>query len=302
MASTREIRRRIKSVKNTAQITKAMQMVAASKMRKAQELALAGRPYSDILSSTLRDIGETISLSKHPLCEIREPRSDSRITVLVITTDKGLCGGLNTNLLRKVSELNPATTDFVTAGRKGRQMLATLRRSLIADFEFGDVFDFRKARQIGRFLTERFLSAQTDQILVAYNSFINTITQKPEIIRLLPLSGLMSDILTEKPIAHNLTSPEQNQHAQLHSLEYLFEPSHQEVLNILLPHAVNYKIWQYLLEAKASEHSARMIAMKNATDNAKQLVKDLTLDYNKARQASITNEILEISAAAAAMN
>jgi F-type H+-transporting ATPase subunit gamma len=296
MASTREIRRRIKSVKNTAQITKAMQMVAASKMRKAQELALAGRPYSEILTATLRDIGRTVSLGAHPLCEVR---SLKRTTVLVITSDKGLCGALNNNILRKVADLPRETTDFVSLGRKGRQTLANLRRTLVADFEFGDTFEFRTARQLGKFLAERFLSGQTDQVLVAYNDFINTISQRPEIVPLLPLgaevTGKLKSHLTD-------SAPEPAEKSDAPVAEFLFEPSAAEVLNTLMPHALNYQIWRYMLEAKASEHSARMIAMKNATDNAKQLVKDLTLEYNKARQAGITNEILEISAAAAALN
>ena len=295
MNSTREIRRRIKSIRNTAQITKAMQMVAASKMRKAQELALSGRPYSQILTATLKDISQTVSLETHPLCEVRPVSST---TVLVITSDKGLCGALNTNLLRKVAELPATTTEFVTLGRKGRQVLANLRRNLIADFEFGEKFDFRTARQIGKFLAERFLSHKADQVLVAYNNFVNTITQQPQIVSLLPLGA---DVTSSLQAQLQDTAPQHPPDTPSTISEFLFEPSHAEVLNTLLPHALNYQIWRYMLEAKASEHSARMIAMKNATDNALQLVEEFTLEYNKARQASITKEILEISAAAIAM-
>jgi F-type H+-transporting ATPase subunit gamma len=294
MANTRDIRRRIKSIRNTAQITKAMQMVAASKMRRAQEAALSGRPYSQLLNQMLEAASEGEAF-QHPLHTLRE---GNRTALLVITTDKGLCGALNSNLLRLVANY-PKETQFVTVGRKGRQFLARTKRNLVADFEVSEACRFLEAKKIGSFLMKLFLEEKVDRVEVAYTNFISTLTQTPGVEPLLPLA------VDFKATAAGLTvsdKSEQENQTKEKRLESLFEPSSRAVLESLFPHAVNFEIWHYLLEARASEHSARMVAMKNATDNAKQLIKDLTLEYNKIRQAAITTELLEISAAAAAMN
>lgn len=287
MANLRDIRRRIKSIKNTAQITKAMQMVAASRMRKAQQAALAGRPYAlrlDELGAHLHDAGSDFT---HPLLE---ERTIKKICTLVVTTDKGLCGALNTNLLREVLKQDKAAKHpkvYVTAGRKGKQFLARAGKTLLADFEIKDNFTFRDSKRISSFLIDGFLKHEFDAVEIFYTRFINTINQKPESLELLPIGSHKLDVKAAL--------------AEVTAGDYLFEPSAPELLAKLLPFYVHYETYQTLLDSKASEHSARMVAMKNATDNAKQLVKDLTLEYNKARQAMITTELLEITTAQAAL-
>jgi len=291
MPSTRDIRRRIKSVKNTAQITKAMQMVASAKMRKAQQAALSGRPYAKLMNSVLSAVSEGAGDFSNPLLEVREVKKRG---LIIISTDKGLCGGLNTNLLREVVKYDKATTIHITAGRKASQFVARTKRELAAEFTYKDSPVFVEARAISRFAQELFTSGKVDQVDVLYTNFINTMIQKPEIRPLLPIgeiTALDADVHGEskgKALEKNTT-------------EYLFEPGADSVLGSLLPHYLNFQVYQFLLEAKASEHSARMVAMKSATDNAKQMIKDLTLEYNKLRQANITRELLEITSAAMAM-
>ncbi len=287
MPSTRDIRRRIKSVKNTAQITKAMQMVAASKMRRAQQLAIAGHPYADLLNRVLVELRDRVDHTLHPLLEDREVK---RELVLLISTDKGLCGGLNTNLFRELSKFDSATTDFVSSGRKGKQFLARTRRKLLADFELADQPTFQKSKVVSKFLIEKFLSGEVDRVTVLYSQFVSTLTQQPMAVQLLPISPTMVSEATAG-----------SDEASLNASGFLFEPDAHEVLDSILPYYVHFGVYQMVLDARASEHSARMVAMKNATDNAKNLVKDLTLEYNKVRQASITSELLEITTAQMAL-
>ncbi len=290
MPSTRDIRRRIKSVKNTAQITKAMQMVAASKMRKAQQAALAGRPYASLLNQVLGSVTYHAGDFTHPLMEKREVRKRA---VILISTDKGLCGALNSNLLREAGRLDKATTIYIVAGRKAAQFVARTRRQLAAEFTYKDAPLFSEARAISKFARELFLKGEVDQVDVLYTKFLSTLNQKPELRTLLPVTEI-------KGVSAEV--PPQEAEALLHgATEFLFEPGASQVLGELLPHSLNFQVYHILLEAKASEQSARMVAMKNATDNAKQLIKDLTLEYNKMRQASITKELLEISSAAMAL-
>ena len=291
MPSTRDIRRRIKSVTSTAQITKAMQMVAASKMRKAQDAALAGRPYALQLNRVLAEVTAHAGDFTHPLIEAREVRKRA---LVVVSTDRGLCGPLNGNLLREVARAEPGRTSFVAAGRKAAQFLARTRRPLAAEFTFQDTPRFSEARAISKFVQELFLKGEVDAVDILFTNFVNTLNQRPMTINFLPVGEVRPVIpgrrqeLPPEPEAKELT-------------EFLFEPSAATVFAQLLPHYLNHIVYQVLLEARASEHSARMVAMKNATDNAQQLIKDLTLEYNKMRQASITNELLEISSAAMAV-
>jgi F-type H+-transporting ATPase subunit gamma len=291
MPSTRDIRRRIKSVKNTAQITKAMQMVASAKMRKAQLAALSGRPYANLMNEVLAAATQGAGEFTHPLMERREVRKRA---VILISSDKGLCGGLNTNLLREATRLNKDTTVFVCAGRKGAQWAARLKRELAAEFSYKDIPAFSEARAISKFAQELFTSGQVDAVDVLYTNFVSTLVQKPELRPLLPI--LQINKLEAGVAGHGAAEAIDGA-----TREYLFEPGASEVLGGMLPHYVNYQVFQYLQESKASEQSARMVAMKNATDNAKQLIKDLTLEYNKLRQANITKELLEITSAAMAM-
>jgi F-type H+-transporting ATPase subunit gamma len=291
MPSTRDIRRRIKSVKNTAQITKAMQMVASAKMRRAQLAALAGRPYAQLMNEVLAATTARAGDFSHPLLERREVK---RRAVILISTDKGLCGALNTNLLREAARLDAATAVFISAGRKGAQWVGRLKRNLAAEFTYKDTPQFSEARAISRFAQEMFLKGEVDAVDVLYTNFINTLTQRPELRPLLPLGEL-------KAVSADLSGEGAGEELKGSGTEYLFEPAAGDVLGALLPHYLNYQVFQFLQEAKASEHSARMVAMKNATDNARQLIKDLTLEYNKLRQANITKELLEITTAQMAM-
>jgi F-type H+-transporting ATPase subunit gamma len=291
MPSTRDIRRRIKSIKNTAQITKAMQMVAAAKMRKAQQAALAGRPYAALMNSVLAEVTHHAGDFSHPLMEVREP---SRRAVLLVSTDKGLCGALNSNLLREALKFDRDTSLFITAGRKASQFVARTKRRLAAEFAYHDTPKYSEARAISRFARGLFLTGEVDCVDILFTNFISTLSQRPQVQPFLPVSeitGVSVDVHGEETDAVLARG----------STEFLFEPSAEEVLGALLPHYLNFKVYQILVEAKASEHSARMVAMKNATDNAQQIIKDLTLDYNKMRQAAITKELLEISSAAMAL-
>jgi F-type H+-transporting ATPase subunit gamma len=285
MANTKEIRRRIKSIRNTAQITKAMQMVAASKMRRAQQQALAGRPYATVMNKVFVSLQKRTDPKLHPLLQVREVKKE---LVIVISTDKGLAGALNTNLLREAARFDPAKTGYVVAGRKARQFLARTKRQLLADFELKDAPTFVETKPISNFVIEKFLKAEVDKVSVLFTHFINTINQRAVVETLLPIS------------AFDLPKGEVEEGSDP-LLGYVFEPKPEAVLDSMLPYYVQYQVFQNILDARASEHSARMVAMKNATDNALQFIKDLTLEYNKMRQESITTELLEIATAQMAL-
>lgn len=272
-------------------------MVASSKMRKAQLAALAGRPYAILMNQVIVSASQDSQDFVHPLMEKREVRKRG---VLAVTTDKGLCGALNSNMGREVLKWDKDSSVFVTAGRKGSQFVTRTRRKLAAEFTYGDAPLFSEARAISKTLQELFLKGEVDCVDIIYTRFVNTLTQKVEVRRLLPIGDfqvLLNESGAPAPVAQG-HEPAANggQH-----MEHLFEPDARHVLGAILPHFVNFIVYQALLEAKASEHSARMVAMKNATDNAKQLIKDLTLEYNKLRQANITKELLEITTAQMAL-
>jgi F-type H+-transporting ATPase subunit gamma len=291
MPSTRDIRRRIKSVKNTAQITKAMQMVASSKMRKAQLAALSGRPYASLMNNMLAHVAGNSGDFSHPLME---KRTGNKRAVVLVSSDKGLCGALNSNLTREATKFDRNATLFVCAGKKGGQFIARTKRQLVAEFTYKDAPLFAEARAISKFVQEMFLKGEVDHVDILFTNFISTLNQRPEVMPLLPLGELKG--VQAGVHGHEISVP-----LEKSDLEYLFEPNPEAVLGNLLPHYLNFQVYQILLEAKASEHSSRMVAMKNATDNAKQLIKDLTLEYNKLRQANITKELLEITTAQMAL-
>ena len=291
MPSTRDIRRRIKSVKNTAQITKAMQMVASAKMRKAQQAAVSGRPYAALMNEVLSAVAGNTGDFTNPLMEVRQVKKRA---VIVVSTDKGLCGALNTNLLREAAKLDKDTTVYVTAGRKASQFIARTKRNLAAEFTYKDNPSFSEARAISKFAQDLFLKGEVDRVDVLFSNFINVMTQKPELRSFLPIGEI-------KSLDANIEGEGGGGKLEKSATEYVFEPGADQVFANLLPHYLNFQIYQVLLEAKASEHSARMVAMKSATDNAKQMIKDLTLEYNKLRQANITRELLEITTASMAM-
>ena len=292
MPSTRDIRRRIKSVRNTRQITKAMELVSSSKMKKAQQSALSGRPYATLLSSMLARLAPRLEENsielEHPFLAKREIKTRG---ILLITTNKGLCGPLNTNLFKLVIDSTRAgpSAKYVSVGRKGTQYLARMRRDMIADFPVSDRMLFSEIRPIVEFMVEQYLAGTIDTIEVAYPHFKNTLVQEAALTPVLPLANLASAIETFR----KQTNPAQTADTR----DLLYEPDEKTVLEALLPFYVNRVIQHYFFDARASEHSARMVAMKTAKDNATKLLDNLTLKYNKARQSAITNEILEIAAA-----
>ena len=289
MPNTRDIRRRIKSVGNTAQITRAMQMVAASKMRKAQQAALAGRPYAALINDVLAKAAARAGVFGHPLME---KRAVKRRAVILVSTDRGLCGALNGNLFREAVKFDGHTTTFITAGKKAAQFIARTKRSFAAEFTYKDIPQFDESRAISRFAQDLFLKGEVDEVDILFTNFISTLIQQPKIIPFLPIGKIEAvqagrgESQTEESLAKGATTD-----------VFEFEPDETTVLGALLPHSLNFHVHQILLEARASEHSARMVAMKNATDNAQQLIKGLTLEYNKLRQSNITKELLEIATA-----
>jgi F-type H+-transporting ATPase subunit gamma len=259
-----------------------MQMVAASKMRKAQQAALNGRPFAGLLYRLQRTATTQAVDFNHPLLEVRETRKRA---VILIGGDKGLCGALNSNLFRLASQFDSDSTKFITAGRRAAQFVARTHRQLVAEFAYGDSPRYAEAKAIAACARELFLKKEVDQVQVVATRFINTLTQEPVCFQFLPVGPIEGLKLPGVPSEGELTA---------NTMEYLFEPSPEAFLGYLLSHYLNIYIYQVLLNAKASEQSARMVAMKNATDNANTLIKNLTLEYNKLRQGKITTELLEI--------
>jgi len=293
MQSPRDIRRRIKSISTTAQITKAMQMVAASKMRKIQEATVAMRPFVRMMYRIQRAATTHVGEFTHPLLEVREVHKRA---VILVGTDKGLCGPLNNNLFRLAAQFDPGSTVFITAGRKAAQFVARSQRELVAEFNYGDTPRFPEARAVASFACDLFLKGKVDQVLVAATQFVNTLTQHPVCLEYLPVGEIKGMRLPGiEPREVQVPGGELRGKPTDDTNETLFEPSPESVLGYLLSHYVNIYMYQVLQNAKASEQSARMVSMKNATDNADGLIRDLTLEYNKLRQGNITQELLEIS-------
>jgi F-type H+-transporting ATPase subunit gamma len=290
VASTRDIRRRIKSVKNTRQITKAMELVAASKMKKAQAAALAGRPYAELMAQMLGALATRVEELQHPFLAKREVRTRG---IILITSDKGLCGPLNTNVFKLVTDIK-TPAKYAVIGRKGAQFIARTKRELLADFPAPDRTTFADIKVVAEFMVKQFMEGAVDTVEVIWPKFRNTLVQAPTLMPLLPLTSLQ-DVLADLHADAGLKAPVAA--AAAVESQMLFEPDASGVLEALLPLYINREVYQHALDAKASEHSARMVAMKTAKDNATKLLGDLTLEYNKARQAGITQEILEIAAA-----
>jgi len=260
-----------------------MQMVAASKMRKAQEAALAMRPFARLLYSMQRRATSRAGTFTHPLLETREIR---RQAVILVAADKGLCGALNTNVFRMAGSFDTATTVFITAGRKAAQFVARTKRTLLAEFQYGDTPRYSEARAIAALGREIFLNGEVDAVSVVASRFVNTMTQVPVTFALLPV-GALTSLQIEGTVSEAELAADTRQ--------TLFEPSAADVIGYLLPHYINLFLYFVLLNAKASEQSARMVAMKNATDSAEDLIDDLSLEYNQLRQGNITKELLEIA-------
>jgi len=282
MASPRDLRRRIRSIGGTAQITRAMQMVAASKMRRAQQAAIESAPFARRLYRMQRAATARIKNFRHPLLARREVHKRA---VILIAGDKGLCGALNTNVFRLASQFDTATTVFITAGKKAAQFVARSGRTLAAEFEYHDSPTFAEARAIARVAREMMESGKVDEVRVVSTRYVNTLTQEPVSLEYLPVGQISS-----------LKVPGvESDDAFIDDAEVSFEPSAEAVLTYLVGHYLDIYIYFVLLSAKASEQSARMVSMKNATDSAETLIKDLQLEYNKLRQGNITKELLEIA-------
>ena len=283
MASPRDLRRRIRSISSTAQITRAMQMVAASKMRKAQQAATAAAPFSRLLYRIQRSATLRAKDFEHPLLHVRPVRKRA---VILIAADKGLCGSLNTNVFRVAAQFPAESTVYITAGRKAAQFIARSRRQLAAEFAYGDTPTFAEARAISSFARDLFLKGEVDQVQVVATRFVNTLTQEPISIEYLPV-GAITGLKVPGAVADEAITEE--------AADAVFEPNAEALLAYLLGHYLNIYIYYVMLSAKASEQSARMVSMKNATDSAESLIKELSLEYNKLRQGNITRELLEIA-------
>jgi F-type H+-transporting ATPase subunit gamma len=283
MPSTRDLRRRIASIRGTAQITRAMQMVASSKMRKAQEAAIAARAFSKLLYQIQRKVTTRRIAFQDPLTEVREVRKRA---VILVAADKGLCGALNTNVFRLANEFDPASTVFITAGRKAAQFVAATRRQLVAEFAYGDEPTYGEARAIATTAQEMFLKGDVDQVQIIATRFINTLTQSATSVEILPVGELKG---------LRIPSMQEAERFAADPSECLFEPNPAAIISAFLPRWLAIFIYLVLLNAKASEQSARMVSMKNATEAAESLIDDLTLEYNRLRQGNITKELLEIA-------
>ena len=282
MASQREIRRRIGAVRNIKQITRAMQFVAASKLKRAQGATLSARPYSEKIDEVLADLAAVLGADDHPLLAERE---GGRRLLLVMTSDRGLAGPLNTNTIRFAARDITANRDdlaVVSVGRKGRDAMRRARVPIVAHFDaFGDRPTFADALPLARLVTDEFVSGKANRVDILYSRFESTLVQRPTLERLLPV----------EPAEDTAGIP---------GNQFIFEPSPAAVLERMLPRYVAARIFQAVLEANASFFSSQMVAMKNATENAEELIDDLTLSYNKVRQANITREMIEIASGAQA--
>lgn len=290
MASSREIKRRIRSVRNVAKITRAMEMVSASKMRRAQRNVLATRPYSDRLRDLMGELTGRVSENARKGSLLEQRATIKRVALILVTPDRGLCGSLITNALRRAGRYIleqrglGREVEVYAIGKKGRDFLVRTGQKLVGEvIKIGDSPRLEDILGIGVSAVSGFSSGQYDEVQLVYSEFVNTLVQRAASKRLLPI----------EPPAEPTTAKNRT--------DYTYEPSQEEVLAALLPRFVEVQIYQSVLESIASEHSARMVTMRNATGNAKDLVRELTLTFNKARQAGITKEVSEISSGAAAL-
>ncbi|KKS41148.1 MAG: ATP synthase gamma chain [Candidatus Gottesmanbacteria bacterium GW2011_GWB1_43_11] len=290
MANLRLIKRRIKSAQNISQITRAMQMVAASKMKKAQGLAVSGRPYAEKIAEMVTKFVARIDPEQHPLLK---ENTNGKDLVILITTNKGLCGGLNTNLLRSLQkwfkETELASFQYVTLGKRGETYLVRGKRALLADFSEKIPFS-QNIPALTTLITDGYIKGEFKRVEIVYNNFLSALRQEPTHKQLLPIKGLFI------PAGQTVEKPE------ITPLEFLVEPDVESILDPLLFHYLENQVRDAVLQAEASEHSARMMAMKNATDNAREFIELLTLEYYRARQEKITYEISDMVTARLAVS
>jgi F-type H+-transporting ATPase subunit gamma len=306
--SPRLIRRRIKSVGNTRKITKAMELVAASKMRKTVQLAQASRPYATTIKAMVDDVRQLVDPQTHPLLAGRQDVTAS--LVIVAASDRGLCGGFNSQLLKKTMEFLRSRTEsdirVITVGRRAEAAVRRAGYKIVAAFDaISNAPSFERTQPIGDFTYKEFMAGHVDRVFVVYTDFKSAIAQVPMTAQLLPiipeaeLVGQEAKIEEEEVDEDSWYKPKEEEGSDESAV--LFEPNPEKVLDALLPRLLETRIYQTLLESSASEHSARMMAMRSATDNASDMLQDLTLTFNQARQAGITREISEISAGKAAI-
>ncbi|MSU76121.1 ATP synthase F1 subunit gamma [Patescibacteria group bacterium] len=282
--NTRDIKRRMKSIENTRQITRAMEMVAATKMRKAQQAVVGTREYAERAQKLLVSVSAEAAQEHIQSQPLLEKRPVKKVAYVVVGSDRGLCGAMNTNTVKAAleSDNKAGASTFISVGRKSEQALRG--KPLVASFKgLGDLSEYREILPIAGVLIDEFIAGNVDKIVLVYPEFVSTLVNKPRVETLLP---------AELPEDH----PKQS----VDSAQTLYEPSAEAVLESLLPRLLEIRLYQALLETKASEHSARMLAMRNASNNAGDLLEELKFSYNQARQAAITQEIAEISAASAA--
>ena len=288
MASLRDIRKRIVSVRNMQQVTKAMKMVAAAKLRRAQDSILRARPYAEKIEQVLGGVATRADEEAHPLLQRRTPK---RVELVVMTSDRGLCGAFNSNVLRRAQRFLYENRDryehlqVSTIGKRGRDYFR--KRQIPSRRDYPGVFDalvYDQAKTLADELTAAYLENQLDAVFLLYNSFVSAIVQRPTLVQLLPIA------------AHPVAEDE-----KCRPVDYLYEPGRREVLDELLPRHLAMQIWRALLESNAAEHAARMSAMEGATKNSSEIIDRLTLQYNRARQASITTELVEIVSGAEAL-
>jgi F-type H+-transporting ATPase subunit gamma len=284
MPSLRDIRRRIRGVRSTAQITKAMELVAASRMRRAQQRVLAARPYAETMRTFISELAAAgAGQGADELHPLLEQRDVDTVGIILLTTDRGLCGALNTNTIRRASELileQTQAVELLTIGRKGQDFMARRGYTIFASvIGLGDRPTYEQVIPIARNVMDSFMARRMDECYLVYPEFVSTLTQRPKVQKILPVAPPSGDAPAKR-------------------VDYIFEPDPQSILEELLPRYVEVLIYEAILEMGASEQSARMVAMRNANQNAQDLIKDLTLDYNKTRQAAITREVTEIASAA----
>ena len=282
MANLKDIRDRIKSVKSIQKVTKAMKMVAAAKMRRAQENMEKARPYNHRLIEIIQHLLPSVERSMLPLLEVRDVK---RIAYVVVTSDRGLAGSFNSSILRKahndIDKLGKENVDIFCIGKKAKDYFKSRQYNIIESFsDFWSDLNFNQSMKIGSTIINHFLDLSVDEIRVVYNEFVNVATQAT---------------ITEKLLPIELNDEE------LSDTDYLYEPSKKKIVKSLIPRYLNAQVWKYLLESYASEQAARMVAMENATTNSEDMIKNLTLEFNKARQAAITTEMLEIVSGAEAL-
>jgi F-type H+-transporting ATPase subunit gamma len=289
MANVRQIRRRIRSTQNIAKVTNALQLVAASKMRRAQQRALAARPYAERMRFVLGNLaGQSTDAEGQAVHPLLERRGGDRTLIVLVTPSRGLCGALPGNVNRRAGAFaleQGGTVAFVAAGKKGRDFFGRLRYTITAEFtELGDYPSLVDTLPISQIAMEEFISGRVDRVFLIFADFVNTATQRPVVRQLLPVQA-----------------PQREEAARASQVEYIYEPSPREVLEELLPRYVEMQVYEAVLENAASEQSARMVAMKNASDAANDMIGSLTLEMNKARQEQITKELLDIIGGVAAL-